>query len=40
MNKNIALDALAYFCFCALAGTGLPLGICGVLPSDSPPACA
>jgi hypothetical protein len=25
MNKNVALDALAYFCFCALAGTGLLL---------------
>ena len=25
MNKNIALDTLAYFCFCALAGTGLLL---------------
>jgi hypothetical protein len=25
MNKNIALDAIAYFCFCALAGTGLLL---------------
>jgi hypothetical protein len=25
MNKNIALDALAYFCFCAMAGTGLLL---------------
>ena len=25
MNKNIALDALAYFCFCVLAGTGLLL---------------
>jgi hypothetical protein len=25
MNKNIALDALAYFSFCAMAGTGLLL---------------
>ena len=25
MNKNIALDTLAYFCFCALVGTGLLL---------------
>jgi hypothetical protein len=25
MNKNLAMDAIAYFCFCALAGTGLLL---------------
>ena len=50
MNENIAVDALAYVCFCDLAGWGLllsfgsartrPPGICGVLPSDSLLACA
>ena len=25
MNKNIALNVLAYFCFCVMAGTGLLL---------------
>ncbi len=25
MNKNIAVDVLAYFCFCVMAGTGLLL---------------